>query len=77
MRQGKGTLITGVVFLALAVVSVILSVCLVVFNQDGTGVNFGIIYTAFGVILFGALGIGLTVGGYLRLRDSNQKSYSN
>jgi hypothetical protein len=68
MNKAKTQLRFGVAFLILALAALLFSIGLVVFNQDGTGMNFGIIYTAFALIVFGTLGGSLTYEGWRNLR---------
>lgn len=68
MKKAKTQLRFGVVFIALALVALILSISIIAFNHVGTGVNFGIIYTAFAFFVFGALGGSFTYEGWTTLR---------
>lgn len=73
MKKAQTQFRFGVVFLVLALVSLIFSVGLVVFNQYGTGMNFGIVYTAFALLMFAVLGIFFTLTGWSRMRYLKNK----
>lgn len=58
----------GVAFLVLALITLLFTMGIVVFNRDGTGVNFGIVYTAFAFVVLTSFGGPLTYIGLRRQR---------